>query len=182
MAIHIERREFIATLGGATIAWPLGARAQQSASKIPRISIIDPGAIWGDHFRQALRDLGYVEGRNIAIEYRSTEETPDRLAATATELAQLPVDVIVTFGSEATQAAKQATTTIPIVMVGIGDPVRAGFVPSLAHPGGNITGNIILGPEVAAKRLQLLKLAVPTVLRVAFLWNPDNFSHAAYSY
>src|SRR6516225_7827365 len=126
MAIDIGRREFIATLGGATIAWPLGARAQQSASKIPRISIIDPGAIWGDHLRQALRDLGYVEGRNIAIEYRSTEETPDRLVAAATELAQLPVDVIVSFGSQATQAAKQATTTIPIVMVAIGDPIRAG--------------------------------------------------------
>jgi putative ABC transport system substrate-binding protein len=100
--------------------------------------------------------------------------------AAATELAQLPVDVIVTFGSPATQAAKQATTTIPIVMVWIGDPVRAGFVASLAHPGGNITGNTILGPEVAAKRLQLFKLAVPTMSRVAFLWNPDNPSHAPY--
>ena len=133
-----------------------------------------------DHFRQGLRDLGYVEGRNIAIEYRSTKETPDRLVAAATELAQLPVDVIVSFGSPATQAAKQATTTIPIVMAGIGDPVRAGFVASLAYPGGNITGNTSLGPEVAAKRLQPLKLAVPTMLRVAFLWNPDNPSHAAY--
>jgi putative ABC transport system substrate-binding protein len=146
---------------------------------MPRIGIIDPGAIGGDHFRQALRDLGYVEGRNIAIEYRSTEETPDRLVAAATELAQLPVDVIVSFGSRATQAAKQATTTIPIVMAGIGDPIRAGFVASLAHPGGNITGNTILA-EVAAKRLQLLKLAVPTTSRVAFLWNPDNPSHAVY--
>jgi putative ABC transport system substrate-binding protein len=145
---------------------------------MPRIGIIDPGAVW-DHFRQGLRDLGYAEGRNIAIEHRSTEKTPDRLVATATELAQLPVDVIVSFGSEATQAAKQATTTIPIVMVAIGDPVRAGFVASLAHPGGNITGNTILA-EVAAKRLQLLKLAVPTTSRVAFLWNPDNPSHAVY--
>jgi len=100
--------------------------------------------------------------------------------AAATELSRLPVDIIVTSGSEATEAAKQATTTIPIVMAGIGDPVRAGFVASLAHPGGNITGNTILGPELAAKRLQLLKLAVPTASRVAFLWNPDNPSHAAY--
>jgi putative ABC transport system substrate-binding protein len=91
----------------------------------------------------------------------------------------LQVDVIVTLGSPATQAAKQATTTIPIVMVG-GDPIRAGFVASLAQPGGNITGNSILGAEVAAKRLQLLKLAVPTTSRVAILWNPDNPSHAAY--
>ena len=180
MTVTIGRRELLAALGGAAATWPLAVQAQQSASKMPRIGVIDPGAIWGDHFRQALRDLGYLEGRNIVIEYRSTEETPDRLAATATELAQLPVDVIVTFGSTATQAAKQATTTIPIVMVGIGDPVRAGFVPSLAHPGGNITGNIILGPEVAAKRLQLLKLAVPTMSRVAFLFNPDNPSVTTY--
>ena len=178
MTVTIGRRKLLAGLSAA--AWPLAARAQQSASKIPRIGIIDPGAMW-DHLRQGLRDLGYVEGRNIAIEFRSTEETPDRLVAAATELAQLPVDVIVSFGSPATQAAKQATTTIPIVMVAIGDPIRAGFVASLAHPGGNITGNAILS-EVTAKRLQLLKLAVPTVLRVAFLWNPDNFSHAAYSY
>ena len=94
--------------------------------------------------------------------------------AAATELAQLQVDVIVTFGSPATQAAKQATTTIPIVMVGIGDPVRAGFVASLAHPGA------LLGPELAAKRLQLLKLAVPTMSRVAFLFNPDNPSVTTY--
>jgi putative tryptophan/tyrosine transport system substrate-binding protein len=175
----MRRREFITLLGGAAVAWPLAARAQQPVSKMPRIGIIDPAAMW-DHFRQGLRDLGYVEGGNIAIEYRSAEETPDRLVAAATELVQLPVDVIVSFGSQATQAAKQATTTIPIVMAAIGDPVRAGFVASLAHPGGNITGNTILGPEVAAKRLQLLKLAVPTTSRVAFLWNPDNPSHAAY--
>jgi len=174
----MKRREFITLLGGAAGAWPLAARAQQSVSKMPRIGIIDPGALW-DPFRQGLRDLGYAEGRNIAIEYRSTEETPDRLVAAATELAQLPVDVIVTVGSEATQAAKQATTSIPIVMAGIGDPIRAGFVASLAHPGGNITGTSLLGPELAPKRLQLLKLAVPTMSRVAILWNPDNPSHAA---
>ena len=174
----MRQREFIA-LAGAAAVWPLAARAQQAVSKMPRIGIIDPAVMW-DPFRQGLRDLGYVEGRNIAIEYRSTKETPDGLVAAATELAQLPVDVIVSFGSPATQAAKQATTTIPIVMVAIGDPVRAGFVASLAHPGGNITGTTILGPEVAGKRLQLLKLAVPTMSRVAFLWNPDNPSHAAY--
>ena len=104
MASYIRRRKFLGTLGGAA-AWPFAARAQQSLSKMPRIGIIDPGAMW-NHFRQALRDLGYVEGRNIAIEYRSTEERPDRLVAAATELAQLPVDVIVSFGSPATQAAK----------------------------------------------------------------------------
>src|SRR5262245_20616215 len=152
----MRRREFITLLGGAT-AWPLVARAQQSVSKMPRIGIIDPGGTW-DPFRQGLRQLGYIEGRDIAIEYRPVAQWPERLVATATELAQLPVDIMVTFGSPATQAAKQATTIIPIVMSGIGDPVRAGFVASLAHPGGNITGNTILGPELGAKRLQLLKL------------------------
>jgi putative ABC transport system substrate-binding protein len=143
----MRRRGFITIIGGAA-AWPLAAHAQQPVSKMPRIGIIDPEARW-DPFRQGLRDLGYIEGRDIAIEYRSAEARPERLVAAATELAQLPVDVIVTFGSPVTQAAKQATTTIPIVMIGIGDPVRAGFVTSLAHPGGNMTGNTILGPEVA---------------------------------
>jgi putative ABC transport system substrate-binding protein len=174
----MRRRDFISLLSSAA-AWPLAARAQQPVSKIPRIGIINPGAIW-DPFRQGLRDLGYIEGRDITIEYRSAGERLEQLVAAATELAQLPVDVIVTFGSEATQAAKQATTTIPIVMAGIGDPIRAGFVASLAHPGGNITGNTILGPEVAGKRLQLFKLAVPTISRAAFLWNPDNPSQATY--
>jgi putative ABC transport system substrate-binding protein len=145
---QLRRREFITLLAG-TAAWPLTARAQQPISKMPRIGIIGPGPRW-DVFRQGLRDLGYIEGRDIAIELRSVEGRPEFLAA-ATELAKLPVDVIVTLGSQETQAAKQATTTIPIVMAGIGDPVRAGFVTSLAHPGGNITGNTILGPEVAAQ-------------------------------
>ena len=174
----MKRRKFITLLGGAAaVTWPLTARAQQSVSKMPRIGIIDPAAQW-DPFQQGLRELGYIESRNIAIEYRSADA--ERLVAAATELAQLPVDVIVTVGSPATPAAKQATTAIPIVMVGIGDPVRAGFVASLAHPGGNITGNTTLGPELAAKRLQLLKLADPTMSRAALLWNPNNPSLAAY--
>src|SRR5262249_59252767 len=103
---QLKRREFMTLLGGAA-AWPLAARAQQSVPKMPRIGIIDPGAMWAP-FRQALRELGYVEGRNIAIEYRSTGERPDRLVAAAMELAQLPVDVIVSYGSPATQAQGQA--------------------------------------------------------------------------
>jgi putative ABC transport system substrate-binding protein len=174
----VKRREFITLVGGAA-AWPLAARAQQRPSKIPRIGIIDDAAIW-DHFRQGLRDLGYIEGQTIAIEYRSAEGKPDRLAAVANELAGLPVDLIATYGTAAAYAANQATTAIPIVMLAIGDPVRSGLVASLARPGGNITGNTILGPEIAAKRLQLFQEVVPTVSRLAFLWNPNNASHAAY--
>jgi len=175
----MRRREFITLLGGAAAAWPLDAYAQQHTSRMPRIGVIDPAAQWGG-FRQGLRDLGYIEGQTVAFEYRSAEDKPDRLDEAAGELAHLPVDAIVAFGTVAAYAAKQATTTIPIVMLGIGDPVRSGLVTSLARPGGNITGNTILGPELAAKRLQLFKEALPTISRVAFLWNPNNASHAAY--
>ena len=171
----MKRRAFIAALGWAA-AWPLAARAQQA--KIPRIGIIDDSPIWND-FRQGLRDLGYLEGQNIAFEYRYAGGLPDRLAWVAAELVRRPVDLIATFGTPPTRAAKQATTTIPIVMIGIGDPVGAGLVSSLARPGGNITGNTILGPDVAGKRLQLLKEVIPSLSRVAFLWNPDNASHPA---
>ena len=124
----MRRREFITLLGGIA-AWPLAARAQHRPTKTPLIGIIDDAPIW-DHFRQGLSDLGYVEGRDIVFEYRSAEGQPDRLAAVAGDLASLPVDVIASFGSAATRAAREATATIPIVMIAIGDPVRAGFVPS----------------------------------------------------
>jgi ABC-type uncharacterized transport system substrate-binding protein len=175
---QIKRREFITLLGSAATAWPLAVHAQQRTSPIRRIGIIDDGPMW-DHFRQGLRELGYIEGQTVAIDYRSAEGKPDRLAAVASELARLPVDVIVTFGTAAAYAAKEATTTIPIVMM-VGDPVRSGLVANLARPGGNITGYTVLGPEIAAKRLQLFKEAFPTISRVAFLWNPKNASHPAY--
>src|SRR5262252_4422736 len=173
MASCIQRRKFLATLGGAA-AWPLAARAQQPG-KIPRIGIIDDSPRW-NAFRHGLRDLGYLEGQNIAFDYAYADGVPERLAEAAAALVRQPVDVIATFGTPASLAAKQATTTIPIVMISIGDPVRAGLVPSLARPGGNITGNTSLGPDVGAKRLQILKEAIPTVSRVALLWNPDNAS------
>jgi putative ABC transport system substrate-binding protein len=172
----MRRREFITLLGGAAAAWPLVARAQQRPTKIPRIGIIDDAPIW-DHFRKALHDLGYVEGQNIVIEYRAAQGKPARLVQAARELAGIPVDVIVEFGSTAARAAQMATTTIPIVMISIGDPVRAGFIASLARPGGNMTGNTILGPDLSPKRLQLLKEVIPSVSRAAFLWNPDNASN-----
>jgi ABC-type uncharacterized transport system substrate-binding protein len=174
---HTRRRELITLLAGAAVAWPIAARTQQLA-KIPRIGIIDDSPIW-NAFRHGLRDLGYLEGQNIAFDYRYAGGLPDRLAWVAVELVRRPVDLIATFGTPPTLAAKQATTTIPIVMMGVGDPVGAGLVSSLARPGGNITGNTILAPEVAGKRLQLFKELIPSLSRVAFLWNPDNASHPA---
>jgi putative ABC transport system substrate-binding protein len=120
MAIHIRRREFILTLGGAAAAWPFVARAQRPHVRMPRIGIIDNEPVW-DSFRQGLRDLGYVENQNIAIEYRSAENKADRLAQDARELVSIPVDVIVVTGSPATRAARQATSTIPIVAIAVGD-------------------------------------------------------------
>jgi putative ABC transport system substrate-binding protein len=173
----MRRREFIALLGCAA-AWPLTARAQEPSTVVgmPRIGIIDDEPLW-DNFRQGLRDLGYIENQNIAIEYRSAEGRVDRLVQTARELVSLPVNMIVVFGSTAVRAARQATLTIPIVGIAIGDPVRAGFAVSLARPGGNITGNSGLGPDLIRKRLEILKECAPTVARVAFLWNPDNDSN-----
>src|SRR5262249_13419391 len=170
----IRRREFL-LLGGGAAAWPLAARAQQ-LGKIPRLGIIDDSVHW-NAFRHGLRDLGYLEGQNISFDYAYGDGVPERLAEAAAALVRRQVDVIATFGTPASFAAKQATTTIPIVMISIGDAVRVGLVPSLARPGGNITGNTIFGPDVGAKRLQILKEAIPTVSRVAFLWNPDNASN-----
>jgi putative ABC transport system substrate-binding protein len=158
----------------ALFAAPLAAVAQP-AEKVPRIGLLDYSPVW-EPFRQALRDLGYVEGQNIAIEYRPTEGRQELLREHAAELVRLKVDVIVAAGTPPTQAAMQATTTIPIVMVSTGDPLRTGLVASLARPGGNVTGNTILGAELSGKRLQLLKEMLPNVSRVAFLWNPANAS------
>jgi ABC-type uncharacterized transport system substrate-binding protein len=171
-----NRRQFITLLGGAA-AWPVGAGAQQGA-KIPRIGIIDDAPMW-QAFRQALRELGYSEGQNIAYEYRYSEGAPDRLATIVGELIRRPVDLIATFGTAPTHAARLATTTLPIVMIGVGDPVRAGLVTSLARPGGNITGNTVLSPDLGPKRLQILREAIAGVRRVAFLANPNNASHVA---
>ena len=151
----MKRRTFIALIGGAA-AWPLAARAQQSA-KIPRIGIIDDSPIW-NAFRNGPRDLGYLEGQNIAFDYAYGDGVPERLAKAAAALVRRPVDVIATYGTPASFAAKQSTTAIPIVMISIGDPVRAGLVPSLARPGGNITGNTILGPDVGGPTRSTLQI------------------------
>ena len=157
---------------------PIAAEGQE-AGKVSRIGLLGYSAGW-EPFRQALRDLGYAEGRNIAIEYRLTEGGQERLHEHAAELVRLKVDVLVTAGTPNTQAAMRATTTIPIVMVSTGDPLRTALVASLARPGGNVTGNTILGAELAGKRLQLLKNILPNLSRVAFLWNPANASHISH--
>ena len=154
------------------------ADAQQVA-KIPRIGLLDYAPFW-EPFRQGLRELGYQEGQNIILEYRRTEGSYDRLADMATEIVRLKVDVIVAYGTPGTQAAKRATSTIPIVMVGTGDPVKTGLVSSLARPGGNVTGNTIMTIQIASKRLQLFMEAVPKLSRVAFLWNPSNAVNAVH--
>jgi putative tryptophan/tyrosine transport system substrate-binding protein len=169
----LRRRDFITLVGSAAATAPVVARAQGPSGKIARIGIIDdsPGL---EPFRQQLRELHYVEGQNLTYVYLRTDGSPAQLDAAASALAQIPVDVIVAFGTPRAQAAQRATKTIPIVAISIGDPIGAGLVTSLAHPGGNITGNTILGPDIVTKRLQILKDAIPAVTRVAYLWNPDN--------
>jgi len=174
----MNRREWMALTASAAfapVAWPRAAGAQRRA-KIPRVGIIDDAPVWNS-FRQALREAGYVDGQTIAFEYRVADGKPEGLAAAAAELARLPVDVIAVYGTPAGRAAKAATTTVPIVAISVGDPVRAGLVQNLAHPGGNVTGNTILGADLSPKRLQLLKEMIPALSRVAFLWNPDNESN-----
>jgi putative ABC transport system substrate-binding protein len=170
------RRKFLGTLAGGLVASPLAAEAQQAA-KSARIGYLVANLAASSHlleaFRQGLRDFGYVEGRSVAIEYRSTEGKLERLPALAAELVALKVDVIFVGGTTASAlAAKQATKTIPIVFASSPDPVGSGLVTSLARPGGNVTGLSGLAPELVGKRLELLKQAVPRVTRVAVLWEP----------
>ena len=167
----------IITLTLGIFAGPLAAEAQQPA-KIPRIGFLSVSLLLHvKAFRQGLRDLGYVEGQNIIIDFRSGEGRIEALADLATDLARLKVDIMVAAGSDAIRAAQQTTKTIPIVMAVAADPVGAGFVASLARPGGNITGLSSLGSGTSTKRLELLKEAVPKVARVAVLANPANPSH-----
>jgi putative tryptophan/tyrosine transport system substrate-binding protein len=175
--LTMRRREFITLLGGAAGTGPLAARVQGLPAKPARIGIIDDSPNW-DPFRQQLRELHYVEGQNIAYVYLRTNGDPDQLDAAASALAQIPVNVIVAFGTPTAKAAQRATKTIPIVAISISDPVAAELVTSLARPGGNITGNTILGPDIVTKKLQILKDAIAAVARVAYLWNPDNPANA----
>ncbi len=164
------------------LAGCVGMAEAQQTKKVPRIGILTPDPVSAradlfEAFRQGLRELGYFEGKNIAIEVLSAEGKLDRLPTLARELVSLKVDVIVTVVTPTAQAAKQATSTIPIVSISA-DPVGTGLVASLARPGGNITGLSVLGPEIRGKQLELLKETLPKVKRVAFVWDPANASTA----
>ena len=171
----MDRRSFIGTLVGGLLAASLAVQAQQAA-KIARIGLLGNDPVGGAHlleaFRQGLRDLGYVEGRNVVIEDRSAEGKPERLPALAAELVALKVDVILATTVLTAVAAKQAIKTIPIVFFAAADPIRSGLVTSLARPGGNVTGLSVLAPDLVGKGLQHLTQAVPGVSRVAVLSRP----------
>jgi putative tryptophan/tyrosine transport system substrate-binding protein len=175
MAIGIGRRQFVSALGGAAVAWPLVARAQQPG-KLPTIGFLSPNAAsaqykWTGAFVQRLHELGWIEGRTVAIEYRWAEGQVERLAEIAAELVRQKVDVIVTAGTPAVTAIKHATAAITIVFALAGDPVSTGLVVSLARPGGNVTGLSLLMTDVAGKRLELLREVVPGLRRLALLAN-----------
>jgi putative ABC transport system substrate-binding protein len=182
MAICIRRREFIVTLGaGAAVSWTVAARAQQPTAKVPRIGWLVTGSPTSYRFslaafRDGLKALGYVEGRNIRIEYRWAEGNVARLPELAGDLVQQNVDLILAGGSVGAEAAKHATSIIPIVAAGVADLVEIGLVASLARPGGNLTGFVAGAPEAAAKRLEIMKDIKPEVSRIAVLWNPTNSS------
>ena len=179
----MERRTFLSVMTGGLLAAPLAAEAQQ-VGKVPRIGFLSatspsdrPALV--DAFRQRLRELGWVEGQNIVIDYRYAEGRVDRLPDLAAELVRLKVDLIVaSAGTQAATAAKNATETIPIVMIYVRDPVGTGLIASLARPGGNVTGvSGYAGLEIVARQLELLKETVPKIRRVAILSNPTNAYH-----
>ena len=178
----MDRRVFIAVVTGSLLAAPLATEAQE-APKVARIGYLAANRAAGLHlqeaFLQGLRDLGYVEGRNLVIELRDAGGNLDRLPALAAELVALKVDVIVAPSTVAAPIAKQATKTLPIVFALVADPVGSGLVTSLARPGGNVTGLSVLATEIVGKRLELLKQAVPGVSRVAVLWQPGSADERA---
>jgi putative ABC transport system substrate-binding protein len=175
-----KRREFMRLLGSAVSAWPLAARAQPSG-KVYRVGFLGVFS-YAEYRRQVdallmgLRQLGYEEGKNLVIEYRWAEGRYEHLPKVAAELVKLNVDVLVTHSTPAARAAKQTTSTIPIVVAAVADPVDTGLVPSLHRPGGNLTGSTFFVAEVSAKRVELIKEAIPTLTRLAVLVNPANAS------
>ena len=173
----MKRREFLSLVGGAAATWPLAARAQQE--RVRRIGVLlvglRPDGKEAKQFRLGLRDLGYSEGRDVVIEWRSANGDYDRLPNLVADLVQRKVDLIVQDSTVGTEVTKRATSTIPIVMALVLDPVGSGLVRSLASPGGNITGLSMMATELYPKRLQLLKDVNPQLTRAAVLWNPSPF-------
>lgn len=169
----MRRREFIALLGGATAAWPVKARSQQ-VDKLPTIGFLgDNASFWGPWtaaFSDRMRELGWIEGRNVAIEYRWSEARPDRIAEIAAEFVQKKVDVIVTYGG-AVATLKQATASIPVIFALANDPVGSGLVAGLSRPGGNVTGFSLQQGDIAGKRLELLRQLVPSLRRLAIMFD-----------
>jgi putative tryptophan/tyrosine transport system substrate-binding protein len=171
----VRRRDFITLLGGAAAAWPRLARGQPLRMTV--IGVLSPESSAArdvDGLREGLRDLGYVEGRNIRYEYRWAAGDFSRLPAMAAELVDMKVDVLVTYVTEASLLAKKATSSIPIVMVGVGDPVGVGLIDSLSRPGGNVTGTSSIAASIATKELDFLRQMRPGVTRIGALWNPAN--------
>lgn len=171
----MRRREFITALGGVIASWPFAIGAQPTA-KLPRLGFLTAGkdSPGLPALLEALRQLGWVEGKTIVIEYRFADNRNDRLPELAAELVRLNVDVIVAAGTLAPLAAKRATTTIPIVMTSAGDPLGTRLVNGLARPGGNVTGLSLMSPDISGKRLELLEQVVPNIARVAVIWNATN--------
>jgi ABC-type uncharacterized transport system substrate-binding protein len=186
MTLNLARRKLLAALGGAAVAWPLAARAQQ------RDRVKGLGVLWGlaendnayepylSAFEQRLQDLGWIDGRNVRVEYRFTGGVTERIRIAAHELVALAPDVIFATTNPAVAALLQETQTIPIVFTLVSDSVGSGFVPSLAHPGGNITGFHNFEPELSGKWLQILKEVAPEVRRVAFLHHPQTAAHIGF--
>ena len=179
----MDRRFFLGLAAAVVLALVVAYASSQASGQpresMPRVGMLTPvqsataKAGW-DAFREAMKELGYVEGKSVAYEYRSAEGQPERLPELAAELARLPVKVMVVATTPGNLAAKKATTTIPIVMVAVGDPVRVGLVSNLGRPGGNITGFTNLSGQIAAKRLQLLKELIPTATRIGMIGNPGD--------
>jgi len=178
----MKRREFIALLSGAAVAWPLAAQTQQT-TRIPQIGVLSLGGGGKsdaslktlDAFVVALRELGYTEGQNIAFDRKFADGDANKLSGLAQQLTEHRVDAIVALATPAALAAKRATSVIPIVAIGMADPIGDELASSLARPGGNVTGTTFLGPELVSKRLQLLKEIVPGLSRVVVLWHPRAY-------
>lgn len=179
----MRRRDFIARLGGAAASWPLAARGQK-LDRLRRIGVLMPYPT-NDQlaqralkaFAEGLQKLGWHEGTTIVFETRYSEGKPERLPALAAEMVQANIEVLVTWAAQPIEAARKATNTIPIVMAGVGDALGPGYVASLAHPGGNVTGLTLVATDQSSKRLQLIKQVVPDIVRIAVIWNSGASGH-----